>query len=104
MFRDGEWQLLDTAPAWDGNVTNADFVACAWTGDERMLVVVNYAPHQSQAYVEFSWADEDARPWRLTDEMGDAQFERDAGDLAEHGLYLDVGPWEYHVFKVERLD
>jgi glycosidase len=105
VFRDGEWALVATAPAWDGNGTNDDFVTFAWTnGEERVLVAVNYAPHQSQAYVEFPWADDDMRAWRLTDEMGDGAFERDTGDLAERGLYLDVGPWAYHVFKVERLD
>ena len=105
VLRDGEWQLLDTASAWDGNGTDGDFVAFAWThGDERMLVTINYAPHQSQAYAEFPWADDELRPWRLTDQVGDDAFIRDAADLAEHGLYLDVGPWAYHVFKVDRLD
>jgi glycosidase len=104
-FRDGDWGLVAAAPAWDGNDTNDDFVTFAWTnGEERMLVAVNYAPHQSQAYVEFPWADDDMRAWRLTDEMGSGAFERDPGDLAERGLYLDVGPWAYRVFRVERLD
>ena len=105
VFRDGTWQMLDTAPAWDGNGTHADFLAFAWTyGDDRRLVAVNYSDHLSQACVAFPWADADARTWRLSDELGDAVYDRDATDLAVNGLFLDVPPWAYHVLKVDRLD
>src|SRR5207249_3797735 len=50
VVRDGRWQLLECAPAWEGNGTNDCFVAFAWHDDhnERLLVAVNYADHQSQ--------------------------------------------------------
>ena len=41
--------------------------------------------------------------WRLTDLMGDACYARNGDDLAARGLYLDVAPWQYHVFAVARL-
>ncbi|HEY5488303.1 MAG TPA: alpha-amylase family glycosyl hydrolase [Candidatus Limnocylindrales bacterium] len=104
-FRDGQWQLLDTSPAWDGNGTDDDFVAFArTTGEERRLVAVNYSDHRSQAYVEFPWTETGARAWRLSDQLGDAVYVRDAKDLALRGLFLDLPPWAYHAFKVERLD
>ena len=31
-FRDGDWQLLECRPAWDGNETSDSFVAFSWTG------------------------------------------------------------------------
>ena len=45
----GEWQLLDCAPAWDGNWTSDCFIAFAWqgSGDERLVVTVNYAPNRA---------------------------------------------------------
>ena len=57
--RDGQWQLLDCAPAWEGNWTWDCFLAFAWQGpgDERLLVTVNYAPNQSQCYVRLPFAD-----------------------------------------------
>ena len=38
--RDGQWQLLECAPAWDGNWTWDGFIAFAWQGPggERLLV------------------------------------------------------------------
>jgi hypothetical protein len=56
-FRDGQWQLLDARPAWEGNGSNDAFVLFSWTGpgDHRRLVVANYAGHQSQCYVMLPW-------------------------------------------------
>ena len=59
VVRDGQWQLLECAPAWDGNWTWDCFLAFAWQGPdgERLLVAVNYAPNQSQCYVRLPFAD-----------------------------------------------
>ena len=32
--------------------------------------------------------------------MSEARYDRDRGDLASRGLYLDMPPWGYHVFEV----
>ena len=63
-------------------------------GDERLLVVVNYAPNQSQCYVRLPFADLGDRQWRLDDVMGDVTYERDGDDLRVRGLYLDEPPWQ----------
>ena len=65
-FRDGDWQLLECRPAWEGNGTSDSFVAFSWTGaGERRLVAVNYADHRSQCYVTMPWRDLDGPTWRL---------------------------------------
>ena len=58
VVRNGDWQLLECVPAWDGNWTSDCFVAFAWqsTDAERLLVVVNYAPNQSQCHVRTPFA------------------------------------------------
>ena len=58
VVRDGQWQLLECVPAWDGNWTYDCFVAFAWQGPdgERLLVAVNYAPNQSQCRVRLPFA------------------------------------------------
>jgi hypothetical protein len=30
-----------------------------------------------------------------------AVYEREGKDLLERGLYLDIGPWSYHIFNLE---
>jgi hypothetical protein len=100
----GQWHLLDAGPAWDGNWSHECFVAFAWrSAGERMLVVVNYAANQSQCYLRLPFDDLARGGWRLTDLVGVARYERDGAELAEAGLYLDLGPWQYHVFALEPL-
>ena len=105
VVRGGRWQLLDCGPAWDGNWTSDAFIAFSWTGGraEKRLVAVNYADHQSQCYVALPWTDLRGWTWRLRDRMGEMVYERDGGDLASRGLYLDMPAWSYHVFRLEAL-
>ena len=102
--RDGRWRLLERVPAWDGNGSVDAFVAFSWEdAGERLLVAVNYAPHASQCYLRLPFADLAGASWRLTDLVGDACYDRNGDDLAARGLYLDVAPWQYHVFALARL-
>ncbi|MDH4193201.1 MAG: alpha-amylase family glycosyl hydrolase [Nitrospirota bacterium] len=100
--RDGQWRLLDSVPAWDGNGTWDAFLNFAWQGPgkERLLVTVNYASTQSQCYVRLPFPDLAGNKVQLKDQMGDACYDRDGDELLSQGLYLDVRAWGYHVFKV----
>lgn len=100
--RDGEWQLLDCAPAWDGNGTWDGFMAWSWqAGDgQRQLIVVNFAGNQSQCYVHLPFPNLAGRTVRLKDQMGDASYDHEGNDLLSRGLYLDLPGWGYHVFEV----
>ena len=64
-------------------------------------MAVNYAPHQSQCYVRLPFPDIGGRSWRLKDLMGPASYDRDGNDLMSGGLYLDVAPWQCHVFEMK---
>ena len=100
VVRNGRWQLLECVPAWNGNWTGDCFLAFEWQNDaqERLLVVVNYAPNQSQCYVRLPFNDLSGRPWQLRDQLSEIVYERDGNDLQSRGLYLDVPAWKSHVF------
>jgi hypothetical protein len=100
--REGGWQLLECIPAWDGNGSSDAFLSYAWqdSGGERLLVSVNYAPHHSQCYVRLPFSDLGRGRWRLQDLFGEARYDRDGNDLQSRGLYLDMAPWQYHVFEM----
>ena len=101
LVRSGSWQLLEASPAWEGNWTSDCFLAFAWEapGPERLLVAVNYSPHQSQCYVRLPFSGLAGRPWKLRDLTGEAVHEREGDELHSRGLYLDMLPWQYHVFE-----
>jgi hypothetical protein len=99
IMRDGQWQLLECAPAWEGNWTSDCFVASTWQGrGSRWLVVVNYAQNQSQCYVRLPFADLNGSQWLLQDQISEVIYERDGSDLQARGLYLDISAWKASVF------
>jgi hypothetical protein len=100
VMRDGQWQLLECVPAWDGNWTWDCFLAFAWQGSsgQRLLITVNYAPNLSQCYVRLPFTDLDGSQWRLVDQMEEVVYERDGSDLQSRGLYLDTPAWKTSVF------
>ena len=106
------WQTGDAgrqvsrSQAWDGNPTNDALIASAWhnAADQRLIVTVNYAPHQSQCYVRLPFAELANRAWRLSDRLGDARYDREGNDLLARGLYLDVPPWQAAVFSLTQRD
>jgi len=104
-MRNGAWSLLESTTAWDGNWTAECFVCFAWSDMpyDRLVVVVNYAPNQSQCYLRLPFADLEGRSVLLEDLMGHETYERDGTDLYTRGLFLDLVPWGYHVFRIKAL-
>src|SRR5262245_40380842 len=104
IVRHGQWQLLECIPAWDGNWTVDSFVAFAWqdSGDQRLLVTTNFASHQSQCRLRLPFANLGEHNWRLEDQLSNAVYDRNGGELQTSGLYLDEGPWQSRVFKMTR--
>jgi hypothetical protein len=96
VLRGGQWQLLECAPAWEGNWTWDCFLAFGWQhpGEERLLVVVNYGPNQSQCYLHLPFSELENGQWRLQDLIGDVTYDREGCDLKSDGLYLDLRPWQ----------
>jgi hypothetical protein len=105
VVRDGRWQLVECAAAWDGNWTCDCFVAFAWEGPDgdRLLVAVNYADNQSQCHVRLPFADLGGKTWRLRDLIGPATYDRDGDGLEERGLFLDMTWMGYHALEMTQI-
>ena len=101
--RAGTWRLLP-ASGWPGNQSCANMTAWSWAGEHggnRHLVVVNLSGQPAQARVPLDWPDLPGRSWQLTDILGPSVFERDGGELASPGLFVDVGPWQFHLLALQ---
>lgn len=99
VVRDGDWRLVECAPAWDGNGTWDNFLVFSWqAGVDRLLVVVNFADHHGQCYARLPHLGLQGRAWQLEDLLGPARYERNGDDMTGRGLYLDLGPWQAQVF------
>jgi alpha amylase-like protein len=103
IVKSGEWQSLPCQPAWDGNGSWDSFVAHAWSGpgNERMLIVVNYASHPSQCYIKLPFPEMKNHSVQLRDLLSSVLYVRDGNEMLGRGIYLDLQPWSYHVFELE---
>ncbi len=104
-FREGTWQLLECFPAWRGNESWDSFIAFRWKGNlgKKSVVIVNYAPYASQCYTNLCLPDLEDQQVLFTDLMGKSEYLRDGNHLMERGIYIDLPPWEYHIFQIEIL-
>jgi hypothetical protein len=102
-FRNGAWTPIPPEPAWAGNPTWQDFISCAWhsPAGARYVVVVNYSDHRGQCRLRLPLAELAGRQFRLVDVMGSEVYDRDGSDLVAPGLFIDLGPWRYDIFRLE---
>lgn len=103
VVRQGQWQLLDCAPAWHGNNTSDNFIAFGWqdASGARLLVAVNFSDQPAQCYVRLPFIEPANRQWQLRDWLGEDVYHRDGADLKTRGLYLNVAAWQCHVFETK---
>lgn len=103
--RNGQWRLLESVPAWEGNNTWERFITCVWQGDDqqRLIVAVNYGPTRGQCYVPLPLEGLRGKTFLLRDLMSREWYERNGDDLASSGLYLDMPEWGTHVFEFQDL-
>jgi hypothetical protein len=102
-LREGQWQLLECTPGWEGNPTSESFIVFAWNGasENRLLVTVNYAANQGQCYVPLPFKEFAGRSVGFNDLMSSARYLRAGNDVVSKGLYLDLPAWGYHVFEMK---
>ena len=102
VTRNGTWSLLQARPAWEGNWTVDCFVCFWWNSptQEPLMVAINYASNQSQCYIPVPSDALPDGPVHLEDLAGDHIYMRDGGELRDHGLYVDLPAWGYHVFRL----
>ncbi len=107
LIERGQWSLLESRPAWDGNTSHAALFALQWChmGCE-WLVTVNYAAHYSQGYItaplgsDPQW--QSATEVDLIDQLSPTRYRRSVHELCTRGLYLDLPPWGVHLFEIDR--
>lgn len=100
--RDGNWQLVECRPAWDGNPTHDCFIAFAWEKSpaERVIAAVNYSDHQSQTKLRLPFATESNKTHRFQDLLHNACYDRPGTELSNNGLFVDLPAWGSHVFSI----
>ncbi len=104
VFREGSWSLCNRT-GWPNNGSFQNLVSWTWVHkDERYLIVVNLSDVPAQGLVQVNWNDAGKRKWQLKDVLSDARYERSGGEMLSPGLYVELGPWDYHFFQCLETD
>jgi hypothetical protein len=101
-LRSGEWRLCERV-GWPDNQSYLNLVAWCWhNGDKRHLVVVNLSDQDSQGQVRLPWNKLAGYSWTLLDLLSGEVYERGGRELQESGLFVALGPWQFHLFALSR--
>jgi hypothetical protein len=103
VFRNGEWRLCERS-GWPDNPSCLNILAWCWAkDDERFLVVINFGHEAAQARVQVPWDELRGKTWRLKDVLSDASYDRGGDEMRDAGLYVELKPWQHHLFQVRAL-
>jgi len=101
VLHDGEWALLDARPAWEGDDSHRNLLCWSWRHrNQTSLVVVNFGPQRSAGRLGPRWEPPGRDPVVLHDATTGETYTRDARELRDPGLYIELGPWKSHLFEV----
>ncbi len=101
VFRNGSWRLLGTRAAWQGNHSYQNVIPYLWRNDHACcFIVVNYAPYNSQCYVDLYLEGLEGRTFEFRDQMSPAVYVRDREGLEHKGMYFDLPGYGLHIFDV----
>jgi len=99
VFKEGYWQLCETN-GWPDNKSYLNLLAWCWCDDDnRFLIVVNYSDQPVQGRIMLPGSDLKGHTWRLNDMLCEVTFERSGNEMHDEGLYVALGPWQYHFLR-----
>jgi hypothetical protein len=100
VFRNGEWRLCERS-GWPDNQSCQNLLSWCWfEEDERYLIVINFSQEAAQARVHAPWDELTGKEWRFNDVLSGESYDRNGSETRDAGLYVDLGPWKYHVFQL----
>lgn len=102
-LRNGEWRLCGRE-GWPDNQSFLNLVAWCWEGEgARHLIIVNLCDIAAQARIQLPVDGIRGMTWRLVDLLSGETWDRDGNEMGSAGLYVDLGPWRYNIFRLEPL-
>jgi len=101
VFHDGDWKLL--ALEADHDESHRNLIACRWRTDtDYWLIVVNCANQDAHGRLRIADDLDACARYAMTDVLDGKTYIRDRGELIARGLYVRLGGYGAHVFRVEQ--
>ncbi|MBD3256278.1 MAG: alpha-amylase [Candidatus Lokiarchaeota archaeon] len=102
-FDNKKWSLCQISPISESNFTNSNLISYQWWKDmEWLLFVINYSDVQSQGHVRIKNITLNNHKWNFNDLLKNRTYSYEGSNLNQHGLYIDLDPWDYHFFDLSK--
>ena len=99
ILKNGEWHLLNTIKAWEGNKNSENILAWLWDyKDRKILVAVNYSDEVSQCRIKLDVRGYDENI-HFNDLLNNIKYFRSAEEVHHSGLYIELKPYKSHVLE-----
>jgi hypothetical protein len=96
----GEWRLLEAEGSPDNE--SCDSLLCwSWSdakSGNRHVIAVNMSPAEAVGRLRLSWPDLEGNTFKLVDLVDDTVYERCGSEMRSPGLFVQLAPWQSHVF------
>ncbi len=98
IFKRGKWMLLEPITSFDNNTSFENILAWMWIfREEKRIVVINYSETVSTCRLKL-----DVRGYReefvINDLLNDQKYTRSAEEAYHQGLYIELKPYQSHIF------
>lgn len=103
IYQHGDFYLFEITAAGQDNITHYNMIAYGWREPKKdyRLIVVNLTEYRSQGRISLRpWEWIKGKTWRLFDVTDGAEYTRHGGEMIK-GLYIDLEPYESHIFRFE---
>jgi hypothetical protein len=101
VFQSGAWKLVECGPSSEFNETYRNLLAWSWESEnDRRLIVINYSEEPAQAWLPAEFFADQGKTSRLRDRRTGEIYKRDREELLARGLYVDLKPWQMHLFEL----
>ena len=98
IFKLGDWELLETKEAWEGNKSHKNFLVWLLTYEARKrLVVVNYSREVAHCRIDLDVSNYPGK-FKLKDVLNSKTFYRKTDEVQSEGLFIELGPFKSHIF------
>ncbi|MFN8530048.1 MAG: alpha-amylase family glycosyl hydrolase [Anaerolineae bacterium] len=102
VYHEGSFFLFHVISAGAGDFSHNNLLAYGWyiPGDGFRLIVVNLTGQRSFGRIKLDvWSWLDGQTWRLYDVTDGEEYSRHGGEMTRDGLFIDLEPYESHVFR-----
>ena len=98
IFKKGDWAQLETVPAWDSDISYRNILAWTWNyKNKKRIISVNYSDNIARCRIKPDFKEYPDK-FELKDLLSTRTYIRSKKDIADTGLYIELGSFQSHIF------